>query len=519
MKNNENIGKKPRNFKKFKYGSMSVVVIALVIAIVVVINIIAGMLMKRYPLKLDLTADKRYELCDETINALKEMDKDVEITVTTTEDNLEMVASYYGVPYDMIPAILENYQVYAQAGEGNIDVQYIDVTKDPDVVAKYKEYYNGDIGTGYIVVYSGERVKLISLGEMFSSSSSSSYYQTSDASISFVGESALTSAIMSVTDANPVNAAFATYMNQAYVYGNDSNTYYCVESFKSLLASGGYDCTDIDVMTDDISVDEYDLVVIPAPSQDFGEDVIAKLEDFLYNDGNYGKHVIYIANVYATDLPNIEEFLAKWNIQVEDAVIVDDENMMNASLTALGGQAFPSPIVTIADTEAVGTLPNENLPVVAPLSRELTILDKNSDYVTSAVLTSASTSYLTGLDEDSQVSEEKFSRNIAVLSKRERAEQFDVYTSSVLVIGSSYMTDSLILDNTNAYNNANMLLNAANTMTGKENSFVIPQKELQEQTLALTANQAKNIRNIVMYGIPLVVVAVGVVVFIRRKNR
>lgn len=519
MKTNEMKEKKPRNFKKFKYGSMSVVVIVLVIAIVVVINIIAGMLMKRYPLRLDLTADKRYELGDETIEVLKNMDKDVEITVTTTEETLEMVASYYGVPYDMIPAILENYQVYAEAGEGSIDVRYIDVTKDPDVVAKYKEYYNGDITTGYIVVYADESVKLISLSEMFASGSASSYYQTTDTSINFTGESALTSAIMSVTDANPVNTAFASLMNGTYVYGYDQNTYDTTESFKGLLESGGYNITDIDIMTDSLSTEDYDLLVIPAPAYDFNEDIIAKMEDFLYNDGNYGKHVVYIANVYATDLPNIEEFLAKWNIQVEEAVIVDDESVMNASLTALGGEAFPSPIVTIADAEAVGTLPNESLPVIAPLSREITILDSNSEYVTSAVLTSAATSYLSPLEEGGEVSEDKFSRNAVVLSKRERAEQFDVYTSSVLVLGSSYMTDNLILSNTNAYNNANMLLNTVNTMTGKESSFVIPQKELMEQTLALTADEAENIRNIVVFVIPLLVVAAGVVVYVRRRNR
>ncbi len=518
MKTNETNEKKSRNFKKFKYGSMSAVVIVLVIAIVVVINIIAGMLMKRYPLRLDLTADKRYELCDETIEVLKNMEKDVEITVTTTEETLDMVAGYYGVPYDMIPAILENYQVYAEAGKGSIDVRYIDVTKDPDVVAKYKEYYNGDITTGYIVVYADESVKLISLSEMFASGSSS-YYQTADASINFTGESALTSAIMSVTDANPVNTAFASLMNGNYVYGYDQNTYATTEGFKELLESGGYNITDIDIMTDALSAEEYDLLVIPAPAYDFNEDIIAKMEDFLYNGGNYGKHVVYIANVYATDLPNIEEFLAKWNIQVEEAVIVDEESVMNASLTALGGEAFPSPIVSIADTEAVGTLPNESLPVIAPLARELTILDKNSEYVTSAVLTSAATSYLSPLEEGAEVSTDKYSRNAAVLSKRERAEQFDVYTSSVLVLGSSYMTDNLILSNTNAYNNANMLLNTVNTMTGKESSFVIPQKELQEQTLALTADEAEFIRNIVVFVIPLLVVAAGVIVYVRRRNR
>lgn len=513
MKNNENTEKKPRNFKKFKYGSMSMVVIVLVVAIVVVINIIVGLLMKRYPIKADLTADKRYELCDETIGVLKSMDKDVEITVTYPKETL-MQYSYF----QMIPEILDKYSVYAQAGEGSIDVNYVDITKNPDVVSKYSKYYNGTISEGFIIIYADEKVKVTQIYNLFQQNSSSGYQTSSGSSVSFVGESTITSAIMSVTDANPINAAFATFMNSAYVYGEDSSLYYSTEQFKNLLASNGYECSDIDVMSDDISPDDYQLLVIPAPTSDFNEDVIAKLEDFLYNDGNYERHLIYISSLSAMELPNIEEFLAKWNLQIEDAVIMDDQNSINSYVGSLGGTAV-APIATIADTEAVGELPNESLPVVAPLSREVTILNKNTEYVMSAVLTSSSSSYLTALDETTEISDEKGARNIAAISKRERAEGLSVYTSSILAVGTAYMSDPTIAANTSAYNNSNLLLNIVNTMTGKENSFVIPQKNIQEQTLALTASQGRGIRNVVMYVIPLIVVASGVIVFIRRKNR
>lgn len=513
MSNKENTEKKPRNLKKFKYGSMSVVVLVLVVAIVVVINIIVGALMNRYPIKVDLTADGRYELCDETIEVLKNLDEDVEIAVMYPESTL-LQYNYY----NMIPKILDNYKVYAEAGEGSITLKYVDVTKDPDVVSKYSEYYNGTISEGSIVVYANQKVKVTSIYNLFTQNSGNSYYQTSSPSVSFIGESTITSAIMSVTDANPINAAFATFNNSAYVYGEDLNVYYPAEQFKNLLATNGYECTDIDVMTDDISPEEYDLVVIPAPINDFNEDIIVKLEDFLYNDGNYGKNVVYLASVNSVNLPNITEFLAKWNIQVENNVVLDEVNMINAALS-VSSQAIPAIIATISDTEAVGELPNEKLPIILPFAREISVIEKNGEYVTGGILATSSTSYLTPLLEGEEVSEDKTSRFVGALSKRERAEGYDVYTSNVLAIGSIYMADPAVVTNTSAYNNANFLLNTLNTMTGKENSFVIPQKNLHEETLALTASQAKGVRNIVMYVIPLIVVAAGVIVFIRRKNR
>lgn len=512
-KNNENTEKKPKNFKKFKYGSMSAVVVILVIAIVVVINIIAGALMDRYPIKVDLTADSRYELCDETIDVLKNLEDDVEIVVMYPESTL-LQYNYY----NMIPKILDNYKVYAESSKGSLDVKYVDVTKDPDVVSKYSKYYSGTISEGSIVVYSDEKIKVSSIYSLFTQGSTNSYYQYYDSSVTFSGESIITSAIMSVTDANPVNAAFATFNNSAYVYGENVSAYYPAEQFKSLLSSNGYECTDIDVMTDDISTEEYDLVVIPAPANDFNDDVIAKLEDFLYNDGNYGKNLVYLAGLNSVNLPNITEFLNKWNIQIEETVIFDDENVINAALST-SSQVIPSPIVSITDTEAVGELPNESLPIIAPFSREVTVLERNGDYVAGGILASSATSYITALTENTEVSEDQTSRNVAVLSKRERAEGFEVYTSSVLAIGSIYMCDPSILTNTSAYNNANFLLNTLNTMTGKESSVVIPQKNLHEETLSLTASQAKGIRTVVIYVIPLIVVAAGVIVFIRRKNR
>ncbi len=513
MPNKEKTEKKPRNFKKFKYGSMSAAVLVLVVAIVVVINIIIGALMNRYPIKVDLTADGRYELCDETIEVLKKLDENVEIAVMYPEETL-LQYNYY----NMIPKILDNYKVYAEAGEGSITLKYVDVTKDPDVVSKYSKYYNGTISEGSIVVYADEKVKVTSIYNLFTTDSSNSYYQTSDATVSFVGESTITSAIMSVTDANPVNAAFATFNNSAYVYGEDISVYYPAEQLKSLLSTNGYECTDIDVMTDDISTEEYDLVVIPAPINDFNEDVIAKLEDFLYNDGNYGKNVIYLASVNSVNLPNITEFLAKWNLQIENNIVLDEKNIINAALS-ISSQAVPSIIATISDTEAVGELPNDNLPIILPFAREVSVLDKNGEYVAGGLLASASTSYVSPLIEDAEVSDAKTSRFVAALSKRERAEGYDVYTSNVLAIGSIYMADPAVLTNTSAYNNANFILNTINTMTGKENSFVIPQKNLHEETLSLTASQAKGIRNVVMYVIPLIVVVAGVIVFVRRKNR
>ena len=105
------------------------------------------------------------------------------------------------------------------------------------------------------------------------------------------------------------------------------------------------------------------------------------------------------------------------------------------------------------------------------------------------------------------------------VSSRQISEEFDVYSSSVMVMGGVFMSDPSIMGNTSAYNNANFMLNLLNTMTGKENSVVIPQKNLEQQIITVDQGQINGIRNVVVIIIPLIVVICGIAVYMRRKNR
>lgn len=519
MSKNESGEKKPRNLKKFKYGSMSLIVIVLVIAIVVILNIFTSYLTKRYPIKLDLTADDRYELCDETINALKNLDTDIEIAVVYPEQAFDSLAEYYGVPYDMIPKILEKYQMYAKSGKGSINVEYIDSTKDPDKITKYQNYYNGDISDGHIVIYANEQVKLTHVSQMFSSGSQS-YYDT-DTSMKFVGESTITSSILAVTNADPVKAALMVYTDsdkQNLAYNQQGSTIYAVSSLENFLKKNGYECEYISLADTEISTEEYDLVVIPAPAYDISLDTVNALEDFLYNDAQYGKSVVYFAGLEtASELPNLDEFLAKWNISIGNSVIGDDTNAMSAMLSSIGS-AISSPILTIADEEKVGELPNSKLPTIAPYSRTVDVIEKKSEYIVTPLLKTSGSSYLVDL-ATSDITNGVGECNTAVMTTRELQSGFDVLRSNVLAIGSIFMADNSVLSNTSSYNNANVLLNIINNSVGREAGVIIPQKNLETSTLALTAGQLKGIMVFVVWIIPLIVVAIGLVVLIRRRNR
>ena len=518
--------KSKTNMKKFKYGSMSIAVICLVVAIVVIINIMVGMLAKRSPIKIDITPDKRYDLSDESVEVLTNLSDDVDIVVTMQKDTFTNLSNYYEsmygsygynteVPYDMIPTLLEKYEMYAQQSSGSIKVKYVDMDKDPDVISKYSASYNGDIEEGSIIVASGDRVKVIGADDVMNmiqvdqNSTSSTNLQ-----FVFAGESNLTSAVMSVTDSHPVSVAFAKTMNGTALY-NEEEYGDIVNALETvLLERNGYDCTDIDIATDELDVNEYDMVIVAVPSVDFTEDIITKLSNFLYNDGKYDRSMLYIPSLMQTNLPNIAEFLADWSIKVEDNCIIDPTYSIQNGAT----NSYDWILISIADSEAVGALPNESLPVISPYSREVSVITKNNEDVVSTVLQSYATSYAVSL-LDGSYDDEATSHGVAVMSKKQTAEQFDTYTSTLLVLGSSYMTYETFLTQTSTYNNANVLLGILNNMTGKETAAVIPEKTLQHSYIATTQKQANVIRIIAIWVIPFIVAVIGIAVLVRRRNK
>ncbi len=517
---------------------MSVITIIIVTAIVIVINFMAAEMEKRSPMKIDLTGDKRYDLSEETIDVLKKLDKDVDILVTmpkssfdTLAENqsaamsyqLQMMNQYYGtnyndkveVPYDMIPVILEKYEMYSKQGEGkgSVNVKYADLKVDPDAAAEYQANYSGgEIPSYSIVVASGKNVRVITSDEITGMLAvDEAAMQNNTFSLIFAGESKLTSHIMNVVDSNIIDVAIIKTANGQNIFRTDDAE--LVDSIENeLLSKNGYSCTDVDIVTDELDTEKYDMVVIPLPQNDFTEDGINKLQDFLYNDEKYGKNLVFIPCYTNINSPNLDEFLADWSIRIDKTLIGDSKNYM-------GQGGYQNILLSINDSESVGEVPNKSLPLIAPFSREITVLGKNNQNKVTEVLKSSQTSgILQLLAEDAEYSEQAGSRNVAVISTREHAVDLDVYKSRVIAFGSSMMFYNEYIVQNNNYNNANVILNMLNIANGKEVSAVIPEKALQQNYIAPTSKESAVIK-VIIVAVAAGVALAGLAVLIRRRNR
>lgn len=528
--------KKPFNKKKLKYGTVATVITVVFIAFVVVINLIAGVLTDRKDLKLDLTKEKYYEVSQDTIDYIQGIKTDVEIAVMAKESDFATSGTY-------MKMVLETLEKYEQHSD-HIKINFYDVASNPDVVTKFSANYNGEISEGNIVVAAGDRVKVLNVNNLFNIQSD--YYSGSSSVQSYKGEQELTSAIMSVTDANPQRVAFVSKYNGSAIYHSDNA--YSISALYSLMDKNGYEVSEVDIMTDALSPEDYDMVVLPAPVNDLSEDSIKKLDDFLYNNGDLDKDMIYIADVLQYSTPNIDDFLEVWGIEVGGSIVYDSSSDKSQYVTTMKGQ-LSAPVATIAEDTYSEGLSNTKLPIIVPLARPVNLLfDANVDRNTTALLTTSDTSFLyplemqtaeevqakaeaaengeeTAEEETEETTEfdpdsaEKSAQTVmAVATKTNMDSNNTAHVNNVMVIGGATILDQ-VLTYSNTYNNAEYVINAVNKMCGKENGIIIAEKDLSVQTIDIKSSQIKAISRTVIFIIPLIVVAAGIVVFLRRRNR
>lgn len=505
-----------KRLKKLKYGTLATVLTALFVAAVVVCNVIVGVLNDRYNWNIDLTTSGLYEIDEQTVTYLNQLNSDVEIIVMAEEATFQ--------ENKMLKVVDETLNRFKAESNGHISVQYVDIVKNPEAVQKYSANYNGEFVEGDLIVASGDLVRVVAFEDVILTEQNIDYTTYSYVyNYTFIGEESLLSAIMGVTDLNPIQVAVLSNLKgEAIYHAYDSYNY---ESVVTLLEKNNYQYTEVDISSDELDPSAYQMAVLCAPYNDLTQAQIDKLSAFLYNDGDYSRNLLYFASPYQAATPNLDAFLQTWGISVGNSVVYEgNASSANYVSTALG-MLQQIPTTTLSGSEYESALANIQLPIVAPMCRPLELLfETNSGRTTEALLSTSSTSFLYPLEMTEEESEkfdeadaETGSFVVAALGQQHNAVSADTFTSTVAVFGSWFMDTSVIAES--SYNNADYFVTIVNSLCGKENSITIAEKSLDTTSITITDAQITAIRNITVFMIPLLVAVIGIVVFIRRKNK
>ena len=310
---------------------------------------------------------------------------------------------------------------------------------------------------------------------------------------------------MYVTDANPVKVAM--------ISGDISETaQYAIQNLLSQLSSNGYEIAECDVLMDTLD-DDIDTLIIPAPLNDYTPAMIEKVSDFLQNDGKLGKSAIYIG-----------DFNKEWGIEIDNSGVVmeQDDKMKQPVLIYAMGSYYNASLAQIVDEDYQDAVTDSKLPIVVPFARPLTLaFESSNNREAKIILSTPATSaiYPDDVPEDFDISKQPQSvRNVMALGTKYTFENNQRLESKLLVISSAEMLDVMIMKD-KSYNNSEFVLNSINKLTGKTDvGITILDKSMDTISLSLTESSIKVIGLVVIAFIPLAVVIVGIVVFLRRKN-
>lgn len=480
--------KKPVDKRRFRQSALSAAFTILFIAAVVVVNVIVWVISDRVDMSADLTAYDIYTLDEATEKYLADtLSADVEITILNTEQAFEN----QDAAYKQVGEILKKMAIQSE----HISVRFLNINQNPNYTSKFK---GETLAEDYIIFECEKtgRYKIISPYDYFTFNEA--YMQQFNAYIieSSEIEQEAVSALMYTTSEKLVRVAFA----EGYSESDGS------EALKTLLSNSGYEVISLPLVTTPEIGADIDFVVLYAPLLDIDKEQLAKLDKFLYNNGEYGKSVVYFASTRQPKTPNIDEFLSDHGLAVGYyAVGQSDESYLISAATAYAH------LQSICDTEYTKKVYGSRLLTYGIETRPVYALDGNS----AVLMKSFDGAFLFPLDteEAKDFDYDKAERgafNSVVISEKSG--------SRVCAVGAEYLASSAVMSYSNSAN-ADFFVGMWDYIAGREQGVVIKPKSMIPAVFDMSVKTANVLSIVLCVIIPVAVIALGIVIWLRRRHR
>lgn len=469
------VGKLKLNKRSLKYGSNSIILIAIVVAIAVVINLLVGM----GDIKLDLTSDQLYSLSDESKTILKDIKKDVKIYGLFDDGQIPT-----GNAYKDIINLLDEYE---QLG---FKVTYIDPNKDPGTITALDPDKTKGIEMGDFVVKCDNKVKKLSALDLYGSDTN--YGRV------YKAEPLITGAIKFVaSDVTPM--AYFVEGHGEYSLTSD------LTQIKGALENNNFEVKSLSLLSGDKIPDDCKLLVFASPKKDLSEAEKIKVDAYLKKNG---RAVFLLGSVESSDkFANFEAILSSYNIGINyDKVKETDESR------CLPSDEY-SIIATLENNSINSALGSSGAPVFFPDSRSLSILKNAKEWLTttSLIKTSEKAVAVNILDQSS----EQGVYDLAIASEISGG-------SKVLAFGNGvFLTDSALSSQyaSSFQNGASYFLNAVvNWTQDKTDETTVQAKLISQKELTTTAGQTKTISILLIGVLPILIMVCGFIVWTRRRH-
>jgi hypothetical protein len=213
------------------------------------------------------------------------------------------------------------------------------------------------------------------------------------------------------------------------------------------------------------------------------------------------------------ETPNIDMLLEEWGMAVTKGLIweTDTSYMTNSQIPNLMS------IMNYDEAEFTDTLKDQNVPVVMMYTMPVELIDSAAV----SLLSSSDKAVVMPLDADENWdAKDEESQKLCAAAMSSKGNEDNTKSSNVIVFG-SYDALSSNSFSISSFNNNQYFVNIFNTISHRDDiELTIQGKTIEAQELGITNMGTATVLGIVFFLIiPLAVVVVGIVMWIRRRHR
>jgi len=490
--------KKSRKFnaKKLQYGGLSVALTIVFIAVIMLANAGVTYLTKEYSLKADISVAGLYQISEQTETMLKNLTDPVKCYILKGEAEIQE-STYYSVSAELLSR-------YENLSDGMFQVEYIDIYKNPSFINQY-ETAEG-LSSGDFIIESEKRYRVCSLYDLYEISNT--YDDDGNVETSYVSgfkaDEQFATMLHYVTTGQLPTVGYITGHGEVYS-----------DSLKEIYDENNYESYEINLMMEDIP-NGTDMLVISAPYYDYTEEEIEKLDKYFVDE--FGKAMVFMAPD-ASEMPNLEAYFEEWGVRFGTAQVMDSARTLNY---------YPMVVPYIQSTDMTeDTGYTASSMVCMPYSRPIEILwEERSSRSVTAQLVTGNTSYSKEYSDtdkaiDTFMKEDGDANGPFTLCAMAEYWQWinnRSYFAQILFFGTSAMADDSLMG-TSALYNKQFMTNAISYLTPTSEAISLTARDLTSSDMAILSEQATGVLIALVVVIPILVLVLGVVVWLKRRNK
>jgi len=432
----------------------------IVIALIVLVN----WFVNNHDHRWDMTPNKKYSLSDQTHKLLKDLNRDVNIYAFDRERN-------FGERRDVLG-------MYASASN-RVKVKYVDPDRQP---ALAKEYAVRSYGT--IVVAAGDR-HMESQGDT---------------------EEGITNALVRVLKGQR-SACFITTHGERNLEGTDRDGF---DRFKTHLSNENYQTQTLPFLQKMEIPKDCTMVVIAGPQNDYLPPEIDVINKYLQGGGR----VLAMLDA-GVELPNLTKMLSDWGVTARNDLVIDE----NPVAQIFGTEPY-MPLIVKYGTNAI-VQPLNGRATLFPISRSFEVGKNTKTGVSDDSLCDTSADSYDVLDWTPKIKEIQFHPgkdikgplSVAVAGTMSGEGEKKV-EGRFVALGTSLVAANSFL---NFQSNRDFIMNSINWLSADEDLISIRATPPESQHLNMNAQQMGRLLYLGVFGIPIVIVLAGFLVWWQRR--